>query len=225
ITCITKMVDKIETQDQIIGELEQYQDGDGSFGKEIARRQLKNKNFDPAKWWLNHGTSSPNLRKLAARILGFTCSSSACERNWSSYEQVHTKRRNKLGHDRMKDLVFVKFNSKLKQKREDKNRDPIVVDFEEDEDNEWITDIPEQEQEEQQEQESNNVDEAELGSSQQQKKRKGSNQDQRKKKRKFIPVLNDGEASSSEDEDEAEPMQSPSASSSSTGEEQEESDS
>jgi hypothetical protein len=41
-----------------------------------------------AKWWLNHGSSAPNLRKLAARILSLTCSSSACERCWSSYEQV-----------------------------------------------------------------------------------------------------------------------------------------
>jgi len=47
ITCITKMVDKTDIQDQIISELEQYQDGDGSFGKEIARRQWRSKNFDP----------------------------------------------------------------------------------------------------------------------------------------------------------------------------------
>ena len=41
-----------------------------------------------AKWWLNHGSSAPNLRKLAARILSLTCSSSACERCWSFFEQV-----------------------------------------------------------------------------------------------------------------------------------------
>jgi hypothetical protein len=44
--------------------------------------------FNLAKWWLNHGSSAPNLRKLAARILSLTCSSSACERCWSSFEQV-----------------------------------------------------------------------------------------------------------------------------------------
>ncbi|XP_066161970.1 uncharacterized protein [Oryza sativa Japonica Group] len=44
--------------------------------------------FRAAKWWLNHGTSTPNLRKLAARILSLTCSSSACERNWSVFEQL-----------------------------------------------------------------------------------------------------------------------------------------
>jgi len=57
--------------------------------------------------------------------------------------QVHTKRRNRLLHDRMRDLVFVKFNSKLRQKK-DKDKDPIekhVVDALEDEDNEWITGI------------------------------------------------------------------------------------
>ena len=47
ITCITKMVDNVDLQDQIIQELEQYQDEDGTFAKEIAKRQWKNKNFDP----------------------------------------------------------------------------------------------------------------------------------------------------------------------------------
>jgi len=39
--------------------------------------------------------------------------------------QVHTRRRKRLLHDRMKDLVFVKFNSRLKQKRDNKDKDPI----------------------------------------------------------------------------------------------------
>lgn len=132
ITCVTKMVEELEIQDQILDELNMYQDGMGSFGKDIATRHIKNENFDPgelvihlmlspyifycqllnfnivtmspynfycqfvtlllyeAKWWLNHGTSSPNLRKLATRILGLTCSSSACERNWSDFEQVRS---------------------------------------------------------------------------------------------------------------------------------------
>ena len=58
--------------------------------------------------------------------------------------QVHTKRCNRLLHDKMKDLVFVKFNSKLRQKKDNKDKDPIkksVLDALEDEDNEWITDI------------------------------------------------------------------------------------
>jgi hypothetical protein len=44
----------------------------------------------------------------------------------------------------MRDLVFVKFNSKLRQKKDNKDRDPLekpVIDALEDEDNEWITGI------------------------------------------------------------------------------------
>ncbi|KAJ1276771.1 hypothetical protein BS78_05G240500 [Paspalum vaginatum] len=146
VSCITKMIKEADIQDKIMDEPTMFQDGMGSFGKDIATRQRRKENFDPAKWWLNHGTSSPNLRKLATRILGLTCSSSACERNWSAFEQVHSKRRTRLLHDRMRDLVFVKFNSKLKQKRQNKLRDPIekqVVDILEDDSNEWITGVAE----------------------------------------------------------------------------------
>lgn len=54
ISCITKMVDDEETQYKIFEELDMYQIQQGSFGHEIATRQRKNKNFNPAKWWLNH---------------------------------------------------------------------------------------------------------------------------------------------------------------------------
>lgn len=47
ITRITKMIDDVDVQDQIIQEIAQYLDGEGSFGKEIARRQWRHKHFDP----------------------------------------------------------------------------------------------------------------------------------------------------------------------------------
>lgn len=72
--------------------------------------------------------------------------------------QVHTKRSNRLLHDRMKDLVFVKFNSRLKQKKDDMDKDPIekCVHYVvlEDEDNKWITGIEPTKGDEEQEEES-----------------------------------------------------------------------
>jgi hypothetical protein len=47
INCITKLIPNEETQDKIIEELQVFQDAEGSFGKEMARRQWKNINFDP----------------------------------------------------------------------------------------------------------------------------------------------------------------------------------
>ncbi|XP_039855193.1 uncharacterized protein LOC120713269 [Panicum virgatum] len=46
IACITKMVDDEEIQDNIIEELNMYQDQQGTFGHEIAIRQRRNKNFN-----------------------------------------------------------------------------------------------------------------------------------------------------------------------------------
>ncbi|KAL5851461.1 hypothetical protein ACOSQ3_006579 [Xanthoceras sorbifolium] len=54
---------------------------------------------------------------MAERILALTTSSSGCERNWSTFEGIHTKKRNRLDVDRLNNLVFVQFNSKLMNKR------------------------------------------------------------------------------------------------------------
>ena len=39
--------------------------------------------------------------------------------------QVHSKKRSRLLHDRISDLVYVNFNSGLKHKRENKAKDSI----------------------------------------------------------------------------------------------------
>ncbi|XP_066385011.1 uncharacterized protein [Miscanthus floridulus] len=189
IMCITKLVPNEDTQDKIIEELQKFQDAKGSFGKDIAKRQCKNINFDPAKWWLNYGSSAPNLKKLATRILSLTCSSSACERCWSSFEQVHTKRRNRLLHDRMRDLVFVKFNSKLRQKKDKKDRDPLekpVLDALEDENNEWITSIEPIEVDPEQEGETATSSHGVAAAPQGQERRKAGTQT--RKRKRLIPT-------------------------------------
>lgn len=50
VSCVTKMVEDIEVQDQIIAELEHSHDANGTFGKEMAIRQRRNKKFDPGEY-------------------------------------------------------------------------------------------------------------------------------------------------------------------------------
>ena len=45
-------------------------------------------------------------------------SSSAAERNWSTYDFIHNKRRNRLTEERARDLVYVHSNLTLLQKIE-----------------------------------------------------------------------------------------------------------
>lgn len=51
------------------------------------------------------------------RILSQPCSASGCERNWSMFESIHTKRRNKLSQQRLNDLVFIQYNLRLHVKQ------------------------------------------------------------------------------------------------------------
>ena len=93
------------------------------------------------KWWEQYGDDTPELKAFAIKILGLTCSASACERNWSTFNQVHTKRRNRLTTKRMNKLVYVMYNRKLKErflkKSKQKEEDALVVEHVMSDD-EWV---------------------------------------------------------------------------------------
>lgn len=65
------------------------------------------------QWWETYGAGHPQLQKVAIRILAQVSSACACERNWSSYEHIHSRKRNRLLPARAAKLVAVFTNSKL----------------------------------------------------------------------------------------------------------------
>lgn len=73
--------------------------------------------IDAKSWWLIHGVSAPRLQNLALKLLGQPCSSSCCERNWSTYSFINSMKRNKITPQRAEDLVFVHTNLRLLSRR------------------------------------------------------------------------------------------------------------
>ncbi|XP_059630209.1 uncharacterized protein LOC132273211 [Cornus florida] len=106
--CIERLVPTTEVQDKISLELSRYMKADGLFGSSIAIRQRQSR--APADWWSAYGSTTPNLQKFAIKVLSLTCSASGCERNWSVFEHLHSKKRNRLTQCRLNDLVFIKYN-------------------------------------------------------------------------------------------------------------------
>ncbi|XP_052111636.1 uncharacterized protein LOC127743011 [Arachis duranensis] len=108
-------------------DIQLYRDQKESFGRESALKAIKR--LEPGEWWRLHGRSAPNLQKMVIRLLHQTTSSSGCERNWSLFEQIHSKRRNRLEHQRLSDIVYVTYNLRLQSRmhRKKKNYDPIDV--------------------------------------------------------------------------------------------------
>ncbi|XP_074560367.1 uncharacterized protein LOC141816496 [Curcuma longa] len=72
--------------------------------------------MSPTKWWVIHGASAPTLQNLALKLLGHP-SSSCCERNWSTYNFIHSLKRNKITPQRAEDLVYVHYNLRLLSRR------------------------------------------------------------------------------------------------------------
>ncbi|KAL0801924.1 hypothetical protein Bca101_057100 [Brassica carinata] len=119
-------------------ELDAFKNATGIFGHDMAIRQRDIK--APAEWWSCYGSSAPNLKSFAVKILSLTCSATGCERNWSVFQLLHTKKRNRLAQHRLNNMVFVKYNRALKHRslRSDRlTRDPILLD-EIDDSNEWL---------------------------------------------------------------------------------------
>jgi hypothetical protein len=67
-------------------------------------------------YWEMYGAELPNLRGACMRVLCLVSSSSACERTWSTYEYIHSKKRNRLTAPRCNDLVWVFTNTRLRNK-------------------------------------------------------------------------------------------------------------
>ncbi|GBG62969.1 hypothetical protein CBR_g34669 [Chara braunii] len=59
------------------------------------------------------GASHRVLWDIAMRCLGARTTASPCERNWSTHDFVHTKRRNRLGVEQLEKLVLCHWNIKL----------------------------------------------------------------------------------------------------------------
>lgn len=62
------------------------------------------------------GDEVPVLSKVAQKVTALSSSAGACERNWSAYDFIHCKKRNKLTPERANDLVYVFSNLRLVKK-------------------------------------------------------------------------------------------------------------
>ncbi|XP_077233649.1 uncharacterized protein LOC143875954 [Tasmannia lanceolata] len=102
-----------------------------------------------AGWWSNYGVEIPNLQRMVMRILSLTSSSSGCERNWSTFEGIHTKKRNRLDASRLNNLVYVQFNAKLfnEKKRMKERGGDVLLANEASKAQGWIVDGGDEEEE------------------------------------------------------------------------------
>lgn len=69
-------------------------------------------------WWMTYGNEAPELQAIAIRVLSQVASSGASERNWSDFDYIYTKRRNRMTPSLVTDLVYLYSNMKMIRSRE-----------------------------------------------------------------------------------------------------------
>ncbi|KAK2664975.1 hypothetical protein Ddye_003549 [Dipteronia dyeriana] len=126
-----KLIVDLEERELANIQLDAFVDKKGVFGYSIAQSTINKRS--PIDWWNAFGHETPELKKFAVKVLSLTCVASGCECNWSTFNQVHTKKRNRLTTLKMHKLVYILYNKRLKdrQSRRQKlkeNEDPLLVD-------------------------------------------------------------------------------------------------
>ncbi|KAF1869354.1 hypothetical protein Lal_00018448 [Lupinus albus] len=110
--CLKKLFRNDDDRKQVSLEYANFSSKSGSFDSFYLIEDMWR--LDPKSWWvLLHGSSALLLQKLVLKLLVQPCSSSCCERNWSTYSLIHSMKRNKLKPKRAKDLVYVHTNLRL----------------------------------------------------------------------------------------------------------------
>eukprot|EP00253_Pinus_taeda_P004216 PITA_04216 len=108
---VERLVPDREECSRIREQLRAYRLEEGIFARSSAVQDRPN--IPPGRWWQFYGVETPELQRFAVRILSQGSSASACERNWSSFNHIQSKKRNKLLSTRLEDLVYVRSNLKL----------------------------------------------------------------------------------------------------------------
>ncbi|KAK4548413.1 hypothetical protein RGQ29_032794 [Quercus rubra] len=109
LSSITRLVSDPDEQDILSSQIESYKKSLGDFGMPMAIRQ----------------------REKLSPVLSQCCSATGCERAWSTFEFIHSKRRNRLEHKHLNDLVYVRYNLLLRERNIRRTKDyldPISLD-------------------------------------------------------------------------------------------------
>ncbi len=130
---VEKLIPEADARGPFRNELEKYRQQQGIFARSIAQDAIKT---TPAHvWWNSYGATTPLLQKLAIKVLSRGVSACACERNWSTYDFIHSKRRN-LRPGRANDLVYVFSNLRLAKRIQDLDYQEVVLDWSDSEEEE-----------------------------------------------------------------------------------------
>lgn len=98
---------------------------EGSLGEEDAV-EFRDK-MEPVAWWENFGFETQQLQTLAIKVLSQVSSVAMCQEIWQDNDFPCRETANRLGLDRVEDLVFVRNNLRIHSRRYGNSTSPSGV--------------------------------------------------------------------------------------------------
>ena len=94
-----------------------------TLSKELTKFRMKTGGFpfenydtpDTCSFWVTAGCYAPTLKRLAMCLVALPCASSEAERNWQEVKMNRTKKRNRLGSEKLEKMVFVRRFLRMKR--------------------------------------------------------------------------------------------------------------
>ncbi|KAM7504839.1 hypothetical protein LguiB_003743 [Lonicera macranthoides] len=137
---LEKLLPTPELRRDITNQILLFQRATGMFGCNLAKEAIDA--VPPGLWWEQYGDAAPTLQRVAIRILSQVCSTCTFERHWSTFQQIHSEKRNKIDKETLNDLAYIYYNLKLGKSLKSKSleSDPIQLD-DIDMTSEWVEEI------------------------------------------------------------------------------------
>ncbi|KAF2885431.1 hypothetical protein ILUMI_20711 [Ignelater luminosus] len=99
-------------ENKVLENLADFRSNSGFWEMQFVQDSAINPNISPVTFWKRICTEFP-LRFVAETVLTMPATSAATERSFSSYGNIHTKKRNRLSVKRAGMLIYVNHNLKL----------------------------------------------------------------------------------------------------------------
>ncbi|XP_009758651.1 uncharacterized protein LOC107819514 [Nicotiana tabacum] len=137
---LEKLLPTPELRRDITTQILSFTRASGMFGCNLAKEAIDT--VPPGIWWEQYGDAAPTLQRVAIRILSQVCSTFTFERHWSTFQQIHSERRNKIDKETLLDLVYINYNLKLARYLVSKptEEDPLQLD-DIDMTSEWVEEV------------------------------------------------------------------------------------
>lgn len=127
-TVLEKLLPTPDHRHDLTNQILLFSRGKGMFGCNLAKEAIDT--VSPGIWWEQFGDAAPTLQRVAIRVLSQVCSTSTSERQWSTFQQIHSEKRNKIDKETLNDLLYIYYNLKLDKslKPSSSEADPLQLD-------------------------------------------------------------------------------------------------